>query len=178
MAGTKGSSDRLNFTLEYISNVLNASPINDWFIAFGTLLGIARNNSCIDGDDDIDINIACDYDLLKNILIDHNLTLSYSYFNQQERKIIKTVETDALFHSIDFYFCDVNDHGDFHCHWEHCTWRNSYENLQHKRFIQKPWRSTVLNLPNNYTEKLTARYGDWRTPSDECRGGDSCHDLP
>ena len=32
--------------------------INNWFIAYGTLLGIVRNNNCINYDDDIDNNVS------------------------------------------------------------------------------------------------------------------------
>ena len=55
MAGISESKDKLNSSLIKISKILNKNKFDQWFIAYGTLLGIVRNNSCIDGDDDIDI---------------------------------------------------------------------------------------------------------------------------
>jgi phosphorylcholine metabolism protein LicD len=38
-----------------IVNLLISMKIENWFIGYGTLLGIIRDESCIEGDDDIDI---------------------------------------------------------------------------------------------------------------------------
>ena len=67
------SKKKLNYTLLFIAKLLNSNNINKWFIAYGTLLGIVRENSCIDNDDDIDIIIhKSNYDIVKNILIENN----------------------------------------------------------------------------------------------------------
>ena len=55
MGGVPCNKNDLNKTLKYITNLLNKYNIKNWFIAYGTLLGIIRNDSCIDKDDDIDI---------------------------------------------------------------------------------------------------------------------------
>ena len=57
MAGGIIAKDVLNMTLKLIIYVLTKHNFKNWFIAYGTLLGIHRENSCIDGDDDIDIII-------------------------------------------------------------------------------------------------------------------------
>ena len=57
MAGGPKSEKLLNNTLLFIIKLLNKNNIKNWFVAYGTLLGIVRNNSCIDGDNDIDIII-------------------------------------------------------------------------------------------------------------------------
>ena len=61
------SKDNLNLTLNKVADILNKNNIKDWFIGYGTLLGITRNNSCIDNDDDVDIVINRKYkkDLIK-----------------------------------------------------------------------------------------------------------------
>ncbi len=55
MAGKKLKSKQLNDTLEVIVKKFHERGIKNWFISYGTLLGIVREQSCIDGDDDIDI---------------------------------------------------------------------------------------------------------------------------
>ena len=57
MVGEKTDKEKLNNTLEVVVNILHEEDINDWFIFFGTLLGIIREDSCIQGDDDFDIMI-------------------------------------------------------------------------------------------------------------------------
>ena len=41
----------------FIVTLLNDNNIDKWFVCYGTLLGLVRENSCIDNDDDIDIII-------------------------------------------------------------------------------------------------------------------------
>ena len=57
MAGDQFSSNILDNTLQKIVSLLFKNKIYYWFIGYGTLLGIVRNNSCINNDDDIDIII-------------------------------------------------------------------------------------------------------------------------
>ena len=57
MVGKKQTSEKLNNTLTEIVKILNANNIANWFIGYGTLLGIVRNRACINNDDDIDILI-------------------------------------------------------------------------------------------------------------------------
>ena len=41
-SGNHNSKEKLNQTLLYICNILNSNNINDWFIAYGTLLIIRK----------------------------------------------------------------------------------------------------------------------------------------
>ena len=69
MVGTPQTKAKLNNTLYTVSKLLNENNIDNWFVAYGTLLGIVRENSCIDKDDDIDI--VCDkknYNKVKDLL--------------------------------------------------------------------------------------------------------------
>ena len=50
-----------------INKLLNKKKLTNWFIAYGTLLGIIRDNNTIDGDDDVDIIIDIEY---KDQLVD------------------------------------------------------------------------------------------------------------
>ena len=57
MGGNNATKEILNRTLIFFANLLHEQKIDDWFIAYGTLLGIIRENECIAGDDDVDIII-------------------------------------------------------------------------------------------------------------------------
>ena len=65
----KVPSEILNRTLKKIIVEFHAAGLSKWFVSYGTLLGLIRDQSCIDGDDDIDI--CChsdDYDKVDEIL--------------------------------------------------------------------------------------------------------------
>ena len=87
MAGSKVNKDILNKTLSFIIKLLNDNNIKNWFIGYGTLLGIVRDNSCIDKDDDIDIIMdKNNYDIIKNLLIQHNISFQYNFNNNLTRQ--------------------------------------------------------------------------------------------
>ena len=165
MAGNICSAEKLNLTLLKIAHCFKKNNFKMWFIAYGTLLGIVRNNSCINGDDDIDI--ICDnndFHLLKKILIQDNFELEYGYGIGESTKIIKTKETEK-YASIDFYMTDVNLDGDFYDGWEKVIWEKCFVNKK-KEFINLEWQGINLNLPKDYIKKLRGRYGaNWTIPS-------------
>ena len=164
MAGNICSEEKLNCTLLKISQILEKYSFKTWFIAYGTLLGIIRNNSCIDGDDDIDI--ICDkkdFYSLKKILLNEGFDFEKGYGIKNNESIIKTLET-VDFCSIDFYMTEVSSNGDFIDHWEKTIWTDCFCNSD-RQFNQLLWRGSIINLPNDYKSKLKARYGkDWRIP--------------
>ena len=91
MAGGKCNKITLNKTLMYIIKLLNDNNIMNWFIGYGTLLGIIRENSCIDGDDHIDIIIdKSNYDVVKQLLIKNDLKIEYGYGIDKSTNILKT----------------------------------------------------------------------------------------
>ena len=81
----------------------------EYFIFFGTLLGVVRDNSLIDGDDDVDLYVNIkDKDKLIKILRDHNIEVNLTlpmnksgYFIQVFRKINGKTLT------IDFYLYET-----------------------------------------------------------------------
>ena len=139
---------------------------------FGTLLGIVRENSCIEGDDDLDIMINHDYQELRSIFDLEGFKFTSKFGIKNPDTILKT-EPCNQYGSIDFYMCNVNKSGDFHTPWNRNHISNCYTNSIEKSFIKQPWRSTVLNLPNDYENKLICMYGsDWRVPqARSCRLG-------
>ena len=157
-AGNTNTKEKLNKTLVFISKLLNQNNIKNWFIGYGTLLGIIRGNSCIEGDDDIDI--ICDIndsENIKKILKDNGILLD----SVSNKNITKTKETEK-YSSIDFYNSVIDCNGGFKDNWENVLWSNCYKN---KKLVEFKWNNTYLYLPNNYKQKLVNRYGDkWRVP--------------
>jgi hypothetical protein len=162
MTGVKNSKDKLNNTLFKIINILNENKFTDWFIGYGTLLGIIREDSCIDNDDDIDILCnQIDYDIIKNILIQHNFNFTTKYGINESKYILKTNDTKD-FCSVDFYFCKVDNNGNFNDVWNKVIWKNCYKN---NALIEYKWQENILYIPNNFEEKLINRYGkNWKIP--------------
>jgi len=163
-ATSKETKEKLNLSLIRISRILNQNNFDEWFIAYGTLLGIVRNNSCIDGDDDIDIicNIK-DFQKLKNILIKENYKFDFEHGIKDSKRIIKTKATiDSA--SIDFYMAEEDGNGNYDDAWEGAVWSNCYLKGTNK-FKKLNWKNTTLNLPANFYRNLRKRYGlFWRIP--------------
>ena len=162
----KFSKDKLNHTLTQVVLKLNEHNIDSWFIAYGTLLGIIRDGSCIDNDDDIDIIVnKIHFCELKKILKELNIQ-NYTVYKDSET--IVTTHTDptekySIIHTdpteefsvIDFYIAHVYQDSFYDRH-ENVTWGQCFVNDD---FIKKEWNSIVLNIPNHAISKLIGRYG-------------------
>jgi len=173
MAGADTSQQKLNSTLSKVVGILDKYQVNDWFIFFGTLLGIVRGDSCIEGDDDLDIMINHDYRELRAIFSNAGFTFTTDFNIRDSQAILKT-EPSEDYGSVDFYMCDVNEFGDFHTPWHGVVSTSSYVDTDSKTFVYKYWNSKVLSLPSNYENKLINMYGtDWRVPQSNksCRMG-------
>lgn len=153
MAGKTFSAEKLNEVLKKIIKLLHEYKITNWFIAYGTLLGIVRGNSCINDDDDIDILIDKNQsDILRKIVTDNNYKYIYNF-----NTFIK-IEIDANLPTIDFYFSKIENEN-AHDLFENLHWINVFP------LKEKIWNEQVLYLPNNYEDKLANIYGDdWRIP--------------
>lgn len=163
MAETTTDKEKLNHTLKFVANVLHEENINDWFIFFGTLLGIVRENSCVEGDNDLDIMINCDYQQLRNVFEKKGFIFTSNFGINNSKTILKSEPTEE-FGSFDFYMCNVNEFGDFHTPWHGVISTNSYIDVNNKLLINFLWNDIILNVPNNYEQKLSNMYGDWKTP--------------
>lgn len=171
MAGIRTDKEKLNHTLEVVVNILHKENINDWFIFFGTLLGIVRENSCIQGDDDLDIMINCDYQKLHSVFEEKGFGfLYYRHECRPYKGLLLKSQPTTEFASFDFYICNVNESGDFHTPWHGVIATNSYIDINNKSLIKFPWNNTTLNMPNNYEQKLVNMYGDWKTRRPRARG--------
>lgn len=158
MGGESTSKEKLNRTLEKVCGILNENNVSDWFIFFGTLLGITRENSCIEGDDDLDIMIDYSYEELRSIFEKEGFSFVEDKVIKNPSTILKTKQCDK-YASIDFYICETNEAGDFYTPWHRVL------ATQSRPIRSKRWRSVILNLPNSYLEKIIAMYGeDWKIP--------------
>lgn len=160
MSGIHTDKKKLNHTLEFVANVLHEENINDWFIFFGTLLGIVRENSCIDQDDDLDIMINCDYQQLRNAFEKRGFDFGGrgpgGHRIKNPGSILKSKPTQE-FASFDFYMCEVKLKNYF------SKWQNV--EIQNVEIDSKEWRSTQINLPKNSEYVLKKLYGEtWQTP--------------
>ena len=164
MAGKSNKKEKLNNTLLFIIRLLNKNNITNWFIAYGTLLGIIRDNSCIDGDDDIDIiTDKTHYDLLKEILINNGFEIETGYGIKNSNRILKTKNRES-YCSVDFYLAEIdNEKGTFNDRWENVIWSNCYN--EENKLIEYIWNEETLYIPFDYEKKIIGRYGeDWETP--------------
>lgn len=161
MTGNKHPKKKLNDTLFFIVKLLNDNNIDNWFIAYGTLLGIIREESCIDNDDDVDIICdSNDFNKLVTILKDNSILFDL-HKRKKKYSVIKTKDTDKLA-SIDLYMGEIDKNGNYYEPQERIIWSECYLN---KKLIQKQWNNIILNIPNNYEKKLIDRYGnDWKIP--------------
>ena len=165
MAGKNHTKRILNNTLMFIIKLLNDNNIHNWFIGYGTLLGIIRENSCIEGDDDIDIIIdKNNYDTIKQLLIKNGIIIEYGYGINASTNILKT-KCNEDYCSVDFYMASVDKEGNFNDTWEKVIWSGCYD--ENGELLQYTWNENTLFLPFNYETKLINRYGDnWRVPQD------------
>jgi len=155
-SGVKQSQEKLNRTLINITKLLNNSSFSNWFIAYGTLLGILRDNNTIDGDDDVDILIDIKYkDKLIQLLKENNYIISYDKPN-----FLKT-NVNSEYSSIDFYLSDVDNDGNFNDTWSKIIWKNCND----LKILS--WNDVKLKIPNDPILKLKNRYGEtWNIKQD------------
>lgn len=168
MAGDKFTSEELNEELVCIINMLKTFEIKNWFIGYGTLLGIIREQSCIDKDDDVDIIIhKNEYATLFRALEKSGYTTTLFFpkkrvFKKNETpdflKVTRHKEKDKP--TVDFYLTSTVKEGVYD-KWENVIWTDVYP------IEEREWNEKIINIPNNYEIKLERRYGkDWMTPQD------------
>jgi hypothetical protein len=149
-AGVERKSTDLNTNLKKIVNNLHKYKIKNWYIAYGTLLGIIRNGNCIDNDDDIDIIIE-ESELSK--LHELREKEGYKYENGccNYKNFVRIVGNNNI--PIDFYVVqrDNNNYIDTH---EKLDWYDVFP------IRKKEWNGVNLQLPNNYISKLNTLYID------------------
>lgn len=173
MVGTKMSKDILDNTLICICKILNSANLKDWFICYGTLLGIIRENSCIDNDDDIDIIISAKhYDIVKDLLIKNGFELETGYGIRHSKNILKTktktVDGKIKYASIDIYMSKHENENDVYDLWNRLLIKDCHLDNKKKNFIRKTWKGEILYIPKHFIRILENAYGkDWTIKKDK-----------
>lgn len=143
----------------------------DHFVFYGTLLGITRNNSLLDNDDDIDflIDIKFKDEVLKKIKKENNFEINEKVCNQYFVQLIKIKKNIKTF--IDLYFYINNEKDDYII--EKHNFLSSINIDEHAIHIPKqlvfPIRKKSflqeVNLPNKCHELCEFLYGEtWLKP--------------
>ncbi|MEK9767907.1 MAG: LicD family protein [Betaproteobacteria bacterium] len=157
MAGDNETKEKLNNTLSLVASLLNEAELDNWFVAYGTLLGIIRDNSCINNDDDVDIIIDKTHaNQLRDILNENNFTLLIDH-----ELIYKTKATEE-YASVDFYLASVTPTSGvvYNDTWDRTPWTNCAP------LARLSWKNTTLLIPNLAEQKLQRLYGPgWLVPA-------------
>ena len=127
-----------------------------WEVAWGTLLGIVRDNDFIKWDEDVDIVILEeDEDLFRDILWDLK---DYGYdLIRYERGGLYSISRNGEY--TDFYVLKKASNEIRY------TLDGGYIIEKHiKESINIDFRGLQLSIPKDYDDLLSFYYGDWRTP--------------
>lgn len=162
LTGSPHTSAELNDALFKMVRLLDENGITNWFIAYGTLLGIVRDGSCIDGDDDVDILVDVEHQpALLAACHAAGLKTSHQQANQFMRVHPDNARADVF---VDIYFADVSSEGHFYDRWEEIKWEYCLP-LARRRFAASKLGAIDVQLPADPETKLKRKYGaDWRTP--------------
>jgi len=165
----------LNHSLRIAHKMLDGKC--EWFPFFGTLLGIVRDGSLIDGDDDVDIYVHHkNYDLVKSILHDNGFEIDYNQSPNDTPYFIQIESThDGVNIRIDFYFYTDSEDGNF----IHEAFSYNYSNISFQRItrIPKPlifplieleYIGIIIAVPKYSEIVCDFLYGsDWREPKEK-----------
>ena len=173
MAGPPLPVDSLNFSILFFSKVLIENKC-EHFLFFGSLLGITRNLSAIDGDDDVDFYVnQNDYFLIVEILQKLDFKICFEdtpnhtkYFIQANGKI-----QDHIIR-VDFYFYDAGSDNEFLLE----RWNFLGDPEKEELLLKTPkiiifplkkflFKSVFVNLPKSPELVCKFLYGaDWKVP--------------
>lgn len=173
MVGQRLPKQVLNDTLIFLCKLLNSKDIKDWFIFYGTLLGIVRENGCIDNDDDIDLIMSeKHYKVVKNLLIENGFELELDSPINNSTNILKTKvrmeDGKVKYGSIDIYMSSTPNENDIYEKWNGVLIKDCFLDNREKTFIEKEWEGVKLYLPKDCTRKLENAYGkDWWIKQDK-----------
>lgn len=165
----KVRSEDNNKNLVIISKILSRNGI-EFFPFYGTLLGLVRENSCIDGDDDIDIMVNIkDKSKVVKAMSDLNLKNSDSgeHFLQFTYRIGKNPVL------ADFYFFEergdvIVEKWNFYGKEFHENYNIHYNMKDIFPLKELDWNGIKINIPNDPESIVRYCYGEqWNVPKNK-----------
>jgi len=157
--------------LDYLSKILQNI---EYFVFFGTLLGLTREGKPIEGDDDIDcyVNISHQSNLIKTLAKNGIKINRNTPWNQTEHFFQVFVQTDIEIIAVDFYFYDSQMDEDYI--WE--KWNFHGSPSEHKTWMKTPkpfifpiqlekFGDQTIPVPNKKKLSCEWLYGStWKSP--------------
>jgi len=159
MTGISRSTAQLDKNLKSLCARLHSFGFKNWFVGYGTLLGIIRDGHCIDGDDDLDIVIDDkENNQVRDLVSALCFRYNYETLIDKKGKFLQIANHES---QIDFYFCEVDEQGNFFDKHEKVTWTKCFNNNGTIPTID--WGGVRLNVPQDSKTKLLHRYGEnWK----------------
>ena len=155
MTGIARSTAQLDKSLKFVCNRLHTFGLKNWFVGYGTLLGIVRDGHCIDGDDDLDIVIDVkEINQVRELVSALWFSHDYETLIDKKGKFLQIANKES---QIDFYFCKVDRRGNFFDRHEKVTWTKCFNNKGSLPTID--WQGIRLNVPQDSRKKVRNRYG-------------------
>lgn len=156
--------------LDYLHNLFLENNI-EYYLAYGTLLGVIRDGELIPWDDDIDIQVKSENkkkleSIFLNIekkLVDSHPSVRLEFITNEENKVKNRIivkQDDKIIFNVDFTFLENRGH--------YYLENNTY--IYEVKYYNKPkhieWKSIQICIPNDHTELLEYIYGEgWKIPN-------------
>lgn len=149
-----------------------------WFVDYGTLIGVAREGAFLKHDVDIDVSVMPVGRSVKQMIscLTNNGFRFLRAFEYEGQITELTVEYKRL--PIDLFFCFFDNSGRMYTQlytafdgdYSAGSWggfRNYRPNVN--AFIELPFGKDRVKAPENYDEVLSRHYGNWRVPDNGWR---------
>jgi len=161
--------------LRTVTDLLDSNNIDYW-LEGGTLLGVVRENRLLPWDNDLDISIKEEeWPKLEKVLSKIKYLIDTKQFKRDVSPFKKGVTRIVKVRTRRFYFFRgeitldifIKFKKDDTYHWQVGNKPKSVPAHFYNKIVTHSFAGKDYKIPENYTEYLTHRYGDWETPVKE-----------